>query len=310
MRRKRLKLCSECCYHVVNRVHDRRFMFNAKWSGLFVDLLRRVSVFTGVEVLTYSVMSNHFHLLVRVPERREISDEELLSRYEQVAGPSTFRQFKEKWDRMQKVSGQSGPEALRRKLKARMYDLSMFMKELKQRYTQWYNEEEDCVGRGTFWTDRYKSVLVEGGWRTLATMAAYIDLNAVRAGMVVDPKDHPWCGYAAAVRGDRWAREGIARVLGDYASKFGKGSDIVRLYEMMLVGKAVSKTGKAGMSVEQLADKFAEGGMKAPWDICKARIKEFSEGAIVGSDEFVGEISTLHGDLLLQRYRQTHPPFG
>ena len=47
-------------------------------------------------------------------------------------------------------------------------------------------------------------------------MAAYIDLNPVIAGMVSDPKDYKWCGYASAVAGSRegkLARRGIARVL-------------------------------------------------------------------------------------------------
>ena len=34
----------------------------------------RLSAFCGVEVLTYCIMSNHFHLLIRIPEYREVSD--------------------------------------------------------------------------------------------------------------------------------------------------------------------------------------------------------------------------------------------
>jgi len=310
MRRKRLKLDGEACYHVVNRVHDRRFMFDAKWAGLFVDLLRRVEVFTGVEVLTYCVMSNHFHLLVRVPPQRDVSDVELLARYQQVAGPTTFRQFKERWDRMLKHSGEAGPETLRRKLKSRMYDLSMFMKELKQRFTQWYNWEEDRVGRGTFWTDRYKSVLVEGGWRTLATMAAYIDLNAVRAGMVENPKDHPWCGYAAAVVGDIRAQEGLREVLGEQASRFGKNSDVVSLYEMMLLGKTVSKSGKAGLTAEQIEEKFELEGMNAPWKLCRERVRGFSEGVVIGGKAFTGKVSAMYPHQIGRREANSHSPFS
>jgi putative transposase len=285
-------------------------MFDAKWSGLFVDLLRRVEVFSGVEVLTYCVMSNHFHLLVRVPQRREVGDAELLARYEQVAGPTTFRQFKERWDRLLKQSGEAGPEVLRRKLKARMYDLSMFMKEMKQRFTQWYNWEEDRVGRGTFWTDRYKSVLVEGGWRTLATMAAYIDLNAVRAGMVANPKDHPWCGYAAAAVGDRRAREGLDKILGDRGFRYGNNTDVVKLYELILLGKTVSSTGKAGLSAAQLEELFGTEGMKAPWEICRERVRGFSDGVVIGTEGFVGRISRFHPDYVAGRPVLAHPPFG
>jgi len=311
MRRKRLKFAEEACYHVINRVHDREFMFDAKCAGMFVELLRRVEVFTGVEVLTYCVMSNHFHLLIRVPRKRCVCDEELLVRYEQVAGPTTFRQFKERWDRLLKQSGPEGPADLRRKLLARMYDLSMFMKELKQRFTQWYNWEEDRIGRGTFWTDRYRSVLVEGGWRTLATMAAYIDLNAVRAGMVSDPKNHPWCGYAAAVAGDKRARNGLDKILGDRAFRFGAGtsSDVVNLYEMMMLGKVVSSKGKAGMSVEHVEKVFGEEGMKAPWEVCHVRVKGFSEGVVIGSDVFVGKVARTYPACFSGRFSEPHRPY-
>jgi prevent-host-death family protein len=48
----------------------------------------------------------------------------------------------------------------------------------------------------------------------LATMAAYIDLNAVRAGIVSDPKNYRWCGYGEAVAGKKKAREGLAAIFG------------------------------------------------------------------------------------------------
>ncbi len=46
----------------------------------------------------------------------------------------------------------------------RMWDLSAFMKLLKQRFTQWYNGR--TAPKGTLWEERLKSVLVEGAWNT------------------------------------------------------------------------------------------------------------------------------------------------
>jgi len=43
-------------------------------------------------------------------------------------------------------------------------------------------------------------------------MAAYIDLNPVRAGIVTDPRDYRWSGYGAACAGMEWAKQGIDRV--------------------------------------------------------------------------------------------------
>ena len=50
-----------------------------------------------------------------------------------------------------------------------------------QRFTQWFNGTHKRTG--TLWEDRFKSVIVEDGIAA-KTMAAYIDLNPMRAGMV------------------------------------------------------------------------------------------------------------------------------
>ncbi len=83
-----------------------------------------------------------------------------------------------------------------------MWDLSEFMKTLKQKFTSGFNRQQ---GReGTLWERRFKSVLVEGSWNCILKVAAYIDLNAVRAGLVDDPKDYRWCGYGEAVAATAW----------------------------------------------------------------------------------------------------------
>src|SRR5271165_5119183 len=84
--------------------------------------------------------------------------------------------------------------------------------EFKGRFAQWYNRRH---GRyGVLWADRFKSVLLEGG-EALAAVAAYIELNPVRAGLCADPKDYRYCGYAEALaKGSSLARQGIKIVLG------------------------------------------------------------------------------------------------
>ena len=92
-----------------------------------------------------------------------------------------------------------------------MWDVSVFMKLLKQRFTQWFNQQ--WGRKGTLWEERFKSVLVEGTGEVLATMAAYIDLNPVRAGIVKDPADYRWCGYDEATAGSRRAQRGLRAVM-------------------------------------------------------------------------------------------------
>jgi len=75
------------------------------------------------------------------------------------------------------------------------------------RGSQWFNLRN---GRsGPLWEDRFKSVLVQGARGLLAMVAAYIDFNAVRAGIVKDPRDWRWCGYAEAAAAQSRARNGL-----------------------------------------------------------------------------------------------------
>ncbi|MGA1658363.1 MAG: transposase, partial [Ilumatobacteraceae bacterium] len=76
---------------------------------------------------------------------------------------------------------EAGAQAYLEGFTRRMGDVSEFIKLLKQRFTQWYNRRN--ARKGTLWEDRFKSVLVEGEGDALVTMAAYIELNPVRAGM-------------------------------------------------------------------------------------------------------------------------------
>ena len=56
---------------------------------------------------------------------------------------------------------------------------------------------------------RLRSVLVQSAGEPVAAMAAYIDLNPIRAEMVEDPQEYRWSGYGAAMGGDPLAVEGL-----------------------------------------------------------------------------------------------------
>jgi len=287
MRKMRVKVEGRACYHVMNRVHGKAFLFDDLCREQFVHLLREVELFTGVEVLTYCVMTNHFHLLLKVHESKPLSDNELIARYERIAAKMTFATFKDMWDRFVEQKNESGLEMLRKKLQARMDDVSGFMFELKSRFTRWYNTTHGLKGGGTFWTDRFKSVMVEGGENTLTTMAAYIDLNPVRAGMVNDPKDYRWCGYAAALGGNDRAVSGLRSIM--WKSVGGeKIADACAVYRLLLFGKA-EKSRRCGISVEQIREVYERAGMLPPWELCKHKVRWLGEGVIIGGKEYISD---------------------
>ncbi len=91
----------------------------------------------------------------------------------------------------------------------RMHDLSEFMKTL----LQWFNRTHER--NRTRWEERHKSAIVESGIAA-RTMAAYIDVNPARAGMVKDPTEYRWSSYGEAAGGGakgngKKAREGLVR---------------------------------------------------------------------------------------------------
>ena len=57
-----------------------------------VELLRRVEEFSGVIVLAYAIMSNHFHIFIYVPEPEDIGDEEILRRINALYREKSMRE--------------------------------------------------------------------------------------------------------------------------------------------------------------------------------------------------------------------------
>ena len=71
MRFPRVKADGQGFYHCISRVVEGRFIFQVSGHGSveaerFIMLMRRLEAFSGVRVLTYVLMSNHFHLLCEV----------------------------------------------------------------------------------------------------------------------------------------------------------------------------------------------------------------------------------------------------
>jgi hypothetical protein len=223
-------------------------IFDELEKEALVELLHKMSRFCGVEVLTYCVMNNHFHALVRVPER-----ESLLARFQGVEGEkcllrhlSSFysRAFMQVLEQQlaedRRLGDEKAAQARLMVFTQRMGDVSAYLREVKLRFSKWYNRRHQR--RGTLWMDRFKSVLVEGRRRlgktngegensdALRTMSLYIDLNAVRAGLVSDPAEYRWSGYGAAVGGEGIARKGLCEVVSAGRQGWGQCRETYRMW--------------------------------------------------------------------------------
>jgi len=182
----------------------------------------------------------------------------------------------------------------------RMYDLSAFMKELKGSFTQWYNKKQRR--KGTLWEERFKSVLVEGEGEVMAVMAAYIDLNPVRAGIVKDPKDYRWrwSGYGEAVGGGKEvrvaAREGIRGAVDPGCVVEVPWRKVQAAYRKILYGGAQEVRGdegkmrRKGVKAEVRADVERQGGELSLGQLLRCRVRYFTEGFAIGGKRFLEEV--------------------
>ena len=302
---------------------EKRFIFDETEREHFRKLLRRQEAFSGVRVLTWTCMSNHFHVLVAVEEKtgkkvqeelQRLMDDDatFIARLKHLYTPKALEDIEKVLKFLRKAAnpdqmdadGDQSKKHLEWKKKQiarvkqpfldRMHDLSCFVGELKQRISQRYNLKNER--KGPLWEDRFKSVLVQGTPGVLATVAAYIDLNAVRAGIVKEPKQWRWCGYAEAAAAQSLAREGIYEVLGesDDASRDGSGwRRVHQRYRALLVCESVQRRDEEGRIVRkgltpEEVEAAEEQGFALPQaELLLHRVRYFTDGLALGSAEFL-----------------------
>ena len=145
--------------------------------------------------------------------------------------------------------------------------------------------------------------------RALRTMAAYIDVNPVRAGMVEDPADYRWSGYAEAMAGKARSRRGLVRIIGQMAwpiataaeAKPWGGDSFPRqvetralvFYRAILGGQGAARKCEDGTVIRRgLSEKARERLTTATErrvraEVLVRRIAHFTRGVMFGSREFV-----------------------
>jgi putative transposase len=216
----------DAVFHVGSRLAGDLPLWGAKERGMFRHQLRLVADYCGIFVLNYTILDNHFHLLVKVPRqalRADVGDAEMLRRisllHDDLALAPALAGALENADLTAAGTAQTHFSALqlhrgvalqdplesaaawaKRELERHrqlMCDLPSFIRLLKQRYSRWFNATHDRFG--TLWADRFRSLLVEESAEAVQSVSAYIDLNAVRRGWVENPSDYPFCGAGEAM---------------------------------------------------------------------------------------------------------------
>jgi len=286
MRVARIKVepeCEEAVYHCMTRTVNGEKLFDDVSREVLRKMLWQTADYCGVEILTYAILSNHFHVLVRVPIKRMPSDAELLRRF-RVMYPIPTPHKQERLEVIRRLLEANGAEAdaWRQKQYKLMGDISHFMRFVKLRFSIWFNATHSRFG--TLWSERFKSVLVEPQDHATQVVGMYIDLNCVRAKIAEDPKDYRFCGYGEAVAGSSAAQNGIRTILGTRAG----WNDAHANYREAMFGTGVeAKEEKGVISPAAFEKVLMEGGRLPLPSILRSRIRYFTDGAVLGSRAFV-----------------------
>jgi len=303
-------------YHCISRVVDRKLVFGPDEKEKFRAMMRMQENFTGCRVVAYCVMSNHLHLLLEVPPMPGggMTDEVLLDRLRAIYHEAVVEVVAKELADARMIGADRRVAEIHGRYTYRMHDLSEFMKTLMQRFTQWFNRSHRRTGN--LWEDAFKSVIVEDGVAA-KTMAAYIDLNPVRAGVVKDPADYRWSSYGEAIGGGakgkgKKARAGLVRALrahqGVGADAALWAHDVSLEYRKVLLAGAVEKVEarvgrrgetevrrtRKGMSAEEAKreqERLEERAAEIPLGkMLRCRVRYFTDGAVIGSRGFVNEV--------------------
>ena len=285
-------------YHVILKATGPQMLFTEDADkAAFLSILERSARFSGVDVLSFALLDNHFHLLVMVPERESVpsvDSPEFRRRIEALYGTERAERLAARWMRWEE-KGRGEEVALERdRLLRRMHDLGQFMKTLKEWHSRVYRETHGW--EGTLWRGRYKSIIVAGAFDELRRIALYIALNPVRAKIVKKGTDSPWTSYGqsktAGTFGWRCHAEllrELARLAGsatgtdsrnggtDSATAEGTDSLAAAFDVWMAEAEAVSR--------EKVLGKIERGESLSPAEMLVCRIHAFSNGLALGSRE-------------------------
>jgi len=300
MRKSRISPVAETIYHVTSRIYQDTFRLKSdEEKSLLLTTMRDVARFSGIDILAFTIMDNHFHLLINVPKYRSVGDEELKERIVFLYGKEKADKKIEQWAVWSKTGLEHRAEAEKEALRIRLYNLSDFVKTFKEHFTRSYNTKYKHEGQ--FWGGtRFKSMVVARKADVVNLLAAYIDLNCVRAKIVHHPNEYLWCGLGAAKKGNAEALAELRQLL-SVEEKF-TGSDPVKAFEEILE-EMRTRDEKAEGKVD--TEKLEKLGIKAtvasrgivryetPKEMWVRRMKNLIDGGIIGPVEYFLEFNSF-----------------
>ncbi len=192
-RKQQIALSETPYYHLISRCVRRAFLcgmteaYNFEHRrGWILARLNLLQNMFAVDISAFALMSNHYHLVVRVDVTR--------------ANDWSYQEIIERWQLLFRLpvlierylgGGSSGDaenqvvETILENWRSRLCDISWFMRCLNEHIARLANAEDNCTGR--FWEGRFKSQALLDEKAVLTAMA-YVDLNPIRAKVAISPE--------------------------------------------------------------------------------------------------------------------------
>jgi len=196
-------------YHVYSRCVRRAFLCGVDREtgnsyehrrAWIEDRIRVLSSLFSIHLCAYAVMSNHYHLVVKLnpAESDAWPDNEVLERWTSLfRGPLLVQRYRagESLNEVECDTVRSIATVYRQRLGS----LSWFMKCLNEPIARQANAEDRCTGH--FWEARFQSQALCSDQSLLVAMA-YVDLNPIRAHMAPTPEQSEYTSIRMRLRGD------------------------------------------------------------------------------------------------------------
>ena len=237
-------------------------------------------------------MGNHWHGVPRFDKPRSLSAEELMERALALY-PGSKKILatwpKKKWKRLQK----------------RLFDISELMRNIQGAFSRWYNRT--FHRKGHFWGERFKSAIL-GGPEAVLEAVMYVELNAVRAGLVECPEDYAGGSlYLREAGRDDWLIP-LSEIM--YDENGAKDAVHSRFKERVYYrGAVITKKGQKPIPEEVIKREQARGFRKR--GAFRKRGGCFTDGLVLGGELYVrGELARLRKLGQYLRRKNPVPQFG
>ncbi len=199
---RRAFLCGDD--HLTGKSYEHR----KQW---IVERLEQLAQVFAIEICAYAVMSNHYHLVVRIDRARaeQWSEAQVMRRWGKLFNlPLLIERYRKGLTTTEAEARQARKDIA--VWRERLSDLSWYMRTLNEHLARRANAEDGCTGR--FWEGRYKSQALLDEAAVLTCMS-YVDFNPIRAGLADSPEASDYTSIQQRIRdwANRQPRKPVAR---------------------------------------------------------------------------------------------------